>query len=204
MLIADIGQSQLEEIDVGEAGANYGWGEREGTRMLMHGDAAHKLGLPFFDFMSGYTYPALVYGHHLGLAVTGGYVYRGDALPQLRGMYVFGDIASGRIFFADAQALNNGRQAIFYELPLYHQGKPKTLKEIVGAARADLRFGIDDRGEIYVLTKQDGMVRRLAALVPAELSIWPVDYPADPLDGSWWSAIYERLEATTRALVRRR
>ena len=204
MLIADIGQSQLEEIDVGQAGANYGWGEREGTRMVKHGDSKYGLGLPLLDSVLGYTYPALVYGHHLGLAVTGGFVYRGEALPQLRGMYVFGDIVSGRIFFADVQALDNGRQAAFYEMPLVFQGKSRTLRQIVGAERADLRLGVDDRGEIYVLTKQDGMVRRLSALVPAETSIWPVEYPATPLEGTLWDTVYGRVEATARAVLHRR
>ena len=189
---------------VGRAGANYGWGEREGTRMVKHGDSKYGLGLPFFDFVLGYTYPALVYGHHLGMAVTGGFVYRGDALPQLRGMYVFGDIASGRIFFADVQALDNGSQAAFYELPLVFQGKPGTLRQIVGAERADLRFGVDDRGEIHLLTKQDGMVRRLSALVPSEVSIWPVEYPVAPLEESWWGSVQGRVEATVRAVLRRR
>ena len=204
MLIADIGQSQLEEIDVGRAGANYGWGEREGPRMVKHGDSKYRLGLPFLDFVLGYTYPALVYGHHLGRAVTGGFVYRGEALPQLRGMYVFGDIASGKIFFADVQALDNSGQAAFYELPLVFQGKPATLRQMVGAERADLRFGVDDRGEIHLLTKQDGRVRRLSALVPAEVSIWPVEYPVAPLESSWWESVHGRIEATARAVLRRR
>lgn len=204
MLIADIGQSQLEEIDVGKVGANYGWGEREGTRMVKHGDETYRLGLPFLDFLYGYTYPALVYAHHLGRAVTGGYVYRGKALPQLRGMYVFGDVASGRIFFADVQTLSNGSQAVFYELPLQYKGRRTTLKQIVGADRADLRFGIDDRGEIYVLTKQDGMIRRLSAFVPADVSIWPLDYAVDLLEGSWWDSIKDRIEATMRVLLRQR
>ena len=119
-------------------------------------------------------------------------------------MYVFGDIVSGKIFFADVQGLVNGRQTAFYELPLVVQGKPRSLRQIVGAERADLRFGVDDRGEIHVLTKQDGMVRRLSALVPTDVSIWPIEYPIAPLEVSWWDAIYGRVEATGRALLYRR
>jgi len=169
--------------------------------MVKHNNAAYRLGLPLLDFLFGYTYPALVYGHHLGLAITGGYVYRGSAMPQLRGMYVFGDIVSGKIFFTDVEALRNGSQAVFYELPLQFRGAPKTLRQIVGEPRADLRLGVDDRGEIYVLTKQDGMVRRLSALVPAEGAIWPVEYPVDPLGSSFWESMRERLEATFRAFM---
>jgi len=204
MLIADIGQAQLEEIDVGHAGANYGWSEREGDRTVNHGDESKRLGRPLFDFVHGYTYPALEYGHHLGRAVTGGFVYRGDALPALRGMYVFGDIASGRIFCVDVARLTDGASAPFYELPLRHQGRARTLLQIVKADRADLRFGMDDRGEIYVLTKQDGMIRRLAALVPGEAALRPVDHPTDLFEpASWWSPIYERIEATARSLAGR-
>ena len=203
MLIADIGQGQLEEVDVGHAGANYGWSEREGTRMVTHGDETKRLGLPWLEF-GGYTYPAITYGHHLGLAVTGGYVYRGERLAQLRGMYVFGDIASGRLFFADARNLVDGAQAPFYELALRYRDKPATLLQIVNAPRADLRFGIDDRGELYVMTKQDGMIRRLTALVPADASIRPVDHANDVLEpASFMSPFYERLEATARALAGR-
>src|SRR5438045_8994519 len=89
IIIADIGQAQLEEIDIGSPGANFGWSEREGERMVMHGDEKHRLGRPFVDLLAGYTYPALTYGHHLGRAVTGGHVYRGSALLQLRGTYLF-------------------------------------------------------------------------------------------------------------------
>ena len=202
MLIADIGQNQLEEIDVGHAGANYGWSEREGDRRVSHRDATKRLALSLFDFVHGYTYPALAYGHHLGRAVTGGSVYRGDAMPALRGLYVFGDIASGRIFCADVAALEDGAQTPFYELPLRRAAEARTLLQLVQADRADLRLGVDDRGEIYVLTKQDGMIRRLIALVPAETSIWPVDRPEDPLEpASGWAPIQARIEATLRDLV---
>jgi glucose/arabinose dehydrogenase len=204
MLIADIGQSQLEEIDVGHAGANYGWSEREGDGMVSHHEPTKRLPRPLFDLMNGYTYPALTYGHHLGLAVTGGYVYRGEALAQLRGLYVFGDIASGRIFGADVAGLADGSHAPFYELPLSQGGRPRTLLQIVDAPRADLRFGLDDRGEIYVLTKQDGMIRRLAAVVSAESSIRPVDRPDDVLEpASFMTPAYQRIEATLRQLIGR-
>ncbi|MEO8856769.1 MAG: PQQ-dependent sugar dehydrogenase [Burkholderiaceae bacterium] len=201
MLIADIGQAQLEEIDVGKAGANYGWSEREAGRTVSHGSETERLGLPLHDFLRGYTYPAIAYGHHLGLAVTGGFVYRGTAIPELVGMYIFGDGASGRIFLADVSSLHNGHQATFYEMPLRHQGKPRTLKQIVNAPRADLRFGSDDEGNIYVLTKQDGVVRRLTGTVAAENAIWPVEYPLEPIDSdSAWTRFVGRLSATVRDL----
>jgi hypothetical protein len=200
LLIADIGQSQLEEIDVGHAGANYGWGEREGDRMVIRHDEAQPLGLPFLDFMHGYTYPALTYGHHIGRAVTGGYVYRGSALPQLRGMYVFGDIVTGRVLAADVARLEDGGHAPLYELPLRYQGRERTLLQLVDAPRADLRFGTDDRGEICVLTKQDGMIRRLGAFTPSESSLWPVEHPDDLFEPDVWTSLARKLRAIVQQL----
>lgn len=175
MMIADIGQAKIEEIDIGAAGANYGWSLREGNWALDSHDETRLSGLPLDDALKDLTYPALQYGHQLGLAVTGGFVYRGKTIPALQGKYLFGDIASGRIFFADVDRLTNGRPAPFFELPLVYAGKRQSVLEIVHADRADLRFGLDDRGEIYVLTKQDGVVRQLAHAVETESAILPVD-----------------------------
>ena len=58
-------------------------------------------------------------------------------------------------------ALLDGEQAVLEELRLTVNGEPTTLLEILGDFRADLRFGLDDDGEIYVLTKRDGVVRML-------------------------------------------
>jgi hypothetical protein len=177
MMIADIGQAKIEEIDIGAPGLNYGWSLREGTWAIDAHDENHPSGLPIDDALKGLTYPALQYGHHLGLAVTGGFVYRGKAIRALQGKYLFGDIASGRIFFADVERLSNGKPTPFFELPLVYAGKLQSVLEIVHADRADLRFGLDERGEIYVLTKQDGVVRQLVHSVETESTILPVDDP---------------------------
>lgn len=167
MLIADIGQAQVEEINVGRPGANYGWGEREGTFVVDPADENHLSSLPPGDERLGYTYPAVQYRHDLGKAVTGGFVYRGKALPLLNGKYVFGDIASGRIFFVDAATLVNGRPSPFAEIKLRYLGRERSLLEILdGDSRADLRFGTDERGAIYLLTKRDGAIRKLSIPAP--------------------------------------
>jgi glucose/arabinose dehydrogenase len=178
MMIADIGQAKIEEIDVGAAGANYGWSLREGTWVVDHRDETRHSRLPLDDGVNGFTYPALQYGHQLGLAVTGGFVYRGKAVPVLEGKYIFGDIASGRIFFADVGQLTNGKPAAFFELPLVYRGKRQSVLDMVHADRADLRFGLDELGEIYVLTKQDGVVRRFSTSLETESTISPIDDPA--------------------------
>ena len=181
MIIADIGQASVEEINIGKPGANYGWAEREGTFAVDRDDEKRVLDLPSNDALKNYTYPALQYGHDLGRAVAGGYVYRGKLLPALRGQYIFGDIVSGRIFFVDAAALTTTKPSAFRELPLQHYGREKSLLQILdGKPRADLRFGMDQDGEIYLLTKRDGMIRKMSALVPAQRKITHPGIVANP------------------------
>ena len=84
----DVGQGALEEIDRVTRGGNYGWRCREGTRDtgLACGAAENLLA------------PVAEYGRGEGKSVTGGYVYRGSAIADLRGRYVFGDFVSGRVW----------------------------------------------------------------------------------------------------------
>jgi glucose/arabinose dehydrogenase len=169
MLIADIGQKQFEEVNIGHAGANYGWSEREGFTVVDHANESVRGPVAQDDAKSGFTAPALVYGREGGelAAITGGFVYRGNAVPELRGYYVFGDIATGRVFATDVSKLVDGKQATFFELSLQYGGQQQTLRQVVRGDRVDLRFGLDDAGEIYVLSKRNGVVYRLARAVSA-------------------------------------
>lgn len=138
--IGDVGDSSREEIDVvapGNEGGNYGWCCREGD-------------IPFARcFMSALTCPAeetlvspdYVYDHDAGCSVTGGYVYRGCALPDLRGTYFFGDYCDGWVRSARYQ---DG--AIGDVLDRTAELKPAgeiTIDRISC-------FGEDGRGEIYI------------------------------------------------------
>jgi hypothetical protein len=185
MLISDIGQANVEEIDLGQLGANYGWSEREGTFLVEHFNEDDVFPLPGNDATFGYTYPVIQYDHDEGdRAISGGYVYRGARSSPLYGEYVFGDLVSGRIFISPVALLTGAStQSYFEELRLidHADGQEKSLLEMVGggvpAPRADLRFGMDDAGSIYLLTKRDGSVRRL---VPG-----PEPVPVLPAAGSW-------------------
>ena len=84
----DVGQSAWEEIDVIEVGDNYGWNVREGAHCFS----------PPSGCSTAFRDPVTEYDRGLGVSVTGGYVYRGTAIPDLVGWYVFGDFGSGRIF----------------------------------------------------------------------------------------------------------
>lgn len=165
MLLSDIGQNDLEEINIVAPGGNYGWSRREGTFTFV-GD--HVEPLPVGDAALGLTYPIAQYDHDEGDAVVGGFVYRGDALPNLVGHYLFGDIARGRIFYFDMSDIAPDGQTPIHELTLYDGDQPTTLLALLGNDyRADLRFGTDDDGEIYVLTKRDGLIRRMVFIPDA-------------------------------------
>ncbi|MEL6824182.1 MAG: PQQ-dependent sugar dehydrogenase, partial [Calditrichota bacterium] len=163
MLIGDIGERNLEEVNIGIPGADYGWNKREGTFLFDYQTRDFVYPLPGNDSTFNYTYPVAQYDHDEGFAIVGGFVYRGAAIPDLYGKYVFGDIVRGRIFYVDSDSLIMGQQAGISELTLTVNGMPTTLLTIVGESRADLRFGIDEQNELYILTKQDAMVRKMVA-----------------------------------------
>jgi glucose/arabinose dehydrogenase len=87
--IADVGQNQIEEINLAAGnppGLNYGWNPTEGTQCYLEADCD----------TSGFTLPAMEYTHDEGgCSVTGGYVYRGEEMPDLQGDFVFADFCSG-------------------------------------------------------------------------------------------------------------
>ena len=83
----DVGQNAWEEIDVIEVGENYGWNVREGANCFS----------PPSGCSTDFRDPITEYSHSVGASVTGGYVYRGTAIADLVGWYVFGDFGSGRI-----------------------------------------------------------------------------------------------------------
>ncbi|MCC7407907.1 MAG: PQQ-dependent sugar dehydrogenase [Phycisphaeraceae bacterium] len=161
MFISDIGQSNLEEINLGAAGANYGWDIREGTFATVPGNNGVVSTIPPVDTIP-LTYPVAQYDHDEGDAIVGGFVYRGSAIPNLVGKYVFGDLAKGRLFYFELDEMQPDGQTPIHELTLMVNGVPRTLLQVLGNDyRADLRFGLDADGEIYVLTKRDGMIRTL-------------------------------------------
>ncbi|WPP48666.1 PQQ-dependent sugar dehydrogenase [Catalinimonas niigatensis] len=157
MLITNIGQTNIESIYLGKAGANYGWGSREGTFMLQ-GNIDQAYNLPENDPDLSYTYPVAQYDHDEGKAISGGFVYRGDLVPQLNGKYIFGDIVTGRLFYVEGNKLAAGHQEPILELGLQVNGQETTWREVTDNNRVDLRFGIGAEEELYIFTKADGKV----------------------------------------------
>jgi len=170
MLIVDTGQAFIEEVNLGKKGANYGWGEREGTWVVDENNENVLYELPKNDRDFNYTYPVAQYDHKIplgvtefyGIAITGGFVYRGNAIPELLGQYIFADFGSdARFFHVPVDELVEGKQATIRELRLFDGKKERSFLEMVGKKRTDVRFGIDEAGELYVTSKQDGKVRKI-------------------------------------------
>ncbi|MEK6479701.1 PQQ-dependent sugar dehydrogenase [Catalinimonas sp. 4WD22] len=171
MLITNIGQRNIESIYIGVAGANYGWGSREGT-FLIHpeGNIDHPYPLPQDDTSLGYTYPVAQYDHDEGSAISGGFVYRGDLVPQLNGKYIFGDIVTGRLFYVESDQLELGQQAEIKELGLQFNGQETNFREVTDNKRVDLRFGIGAEEEFYIFTKADGKVWKVINVAGSYIS----------------------------------
>ena len=116
-------------------------------------------------------YPVAQYDHDEGNAVGGGFVYRGLAIPELQGKYVFADFPRGRLLSIDADAPAAENPVKITEIRLMIEGREQDLVDVAGfpntygpGNRVDLRIGIDSAGELYLLTKGDGWVRKV---VPA-------------------------------------
>ena len=126
--IGDVGQNRWEEIDYLRAGAtpgvNFGWSYYEGSHVYK----------PQPIDRSRLRFPVAEYSHAFGEAVTGGYVYRGSLIPYLRGYYLYGDYATGRIWKMRGP-----------------DGKP-TSTAISQKVTGISSFGQDAGGELYVVT----------------------------------------------------
>ena len=97
-------------VHIIENGGNYGWSLREGFhpfRLRQKADPAGKLSPPIVEYPHNPTTPT---ARTTGQSITGGYVYRGKALPELVGVYVYGDYDTGRIWGLREQGRQGGRE----------------------------------------------------------------------------------------------
>jgi hypothetical protein len=198
-LIANVvGLHTWETVVFIHKGANYGYSLREGNQTL---DNENKLGpLPeddripvrinetSTDGMTVPRYPVIQYGHVKGGgdAIGSGYVYRGKAIPALQGKYIFADISTGNLWWADYQEMLTadggipGKMAAMHPVQVrkdgevyrsmapitesvYHArgGKASGLPGIaaVSGGRSDIHFSTDADGELYIVSKSDGVIR---------------------------------------------
>ncbi len=140
--IADVGQNEREEVSYlppeTPPGANLGWNGYEGSREY---DAATAGQLD----RDKLVWPVAEYGHDMGESITGGYVYRGAAIPALRGYYLYADFASGHVWAMRGP-----------------EGEPGLLEGADGRIGSISSFGEDARGELYI-TSLEGNVYRIVA-----------------------------------------
>ncbi|HEY2434927.1 MAG TPA: PQQ-dependent sugar dehydrogenase [Vicinamibacterales bacterium] len=132
------------------------------------------------------TYPVIAYPHSAsgGDAIAGGFVYRGSRVPQLKGRLLFGDITTGHVWYAemsDVLAADDGNPTTLAAMHEVDAGLRRLVEDtyharggrgaalpgtavVAGRGRVDLRFAEDAAGELYVLTKSDGMIRQVVGL----------------------------------------
>jgi hypothetical protein len=80
----------------------------------------------------------------------------------LAGKYLFGDIPTGRLFYINMADVKQGKQTPIKEWRISINGTQKTLLQLCGTDRIDLHFGKDSHGELFILTKPNGKVYKLA------------------------------------------
>jgi glucose/arabinose dehydrogenase len=140
LFIGDVGYEFREEINFQPAssrgGENYGWRQMEGSACYNPGSNCNDgtLVLPILEYATGEN-----------CSVTGGYRYRGDQMPELKGTYIYGDYCSGRIWGA---TLSNGRW---------------TSRQLLKTPYSIVSFGEDEAGEIYLADFSQGGIYRLEA-----------------------------------------
>ena len=175
MFLTDIGQDQIEELNLGVRGANYGWRLREGAFSTEPGIGRFGGNRPVYPRPATdpapFAYPVAQYDHDEGYAIGGGYVYRGTRIRALQDKYLFTDFPRGRVFAIDADDLAPGESAPIEEVRLRFGGAERAFTEVAGfpntyyfgEQRVDARVGVDHDGELYLLAKGNGWIYKLAS-----------------------------------------
>lgn len=195
LLAFNIGLHSWETIVIVERGANYGYPFREGTQAM---SSAGMQPLPEDDTIPVHitdtvtrgtvkpAYPVVAYPHLAsgGDAIASGFVYRGTQVPALKDKLLFGDITTGRVWYADIGEVLRAQDGVAATLAPIHEldaglraAAEATMRErggavatltgvapISGPGRVDMRIAEDADGELYVLTKSDGMIRKVVGL----------------------------------------
>ncbi len=160
MIVADIGESNVEEVNIVEKGGDYGWSRVEGMFGI---DTKTDLKVVFTvppASLATYHEPFGQIDHKEMKAISGGFVYRGS-ITKLRNKYVFGDIVSGKLFYMNLDATLSDTSV--YAITIIREGKVTSVQELSHLTRAHLRIGYDEQsGDLFIMTKADGMVRRVA------------------------------------------
>jgi len=120
----DVGQGDWEEVDIIQNGKNYGWRCYEGNHPYNLAECNGTYELPIWE-----------YSHSLGISITGGYVYRGQNVPELYGKYIYGDFGSSRVWALEYDGIN-----------------PTVNTQITTAPGLITSFGTDENKELYLVS----------------------------------------------------
>jgi hypothetical protein len=191
LIAFNIGLNAWETVLVINKGANYGYSLREGPQArteqgMQPVPADDSIPVQITDtIVRGTvrpTYPVVAYQHIAtgGDAIAGGFIYRGNRIPALKGKLLFGDITTGRIWFAemaDVLRADDGDPTTLAPVHEVDAGLRQLVEQtfhargggdllpgaaaVAGKGRVDLRFAEDNEGELYLLTKSDGVIRRI-------------------------------------------
>ena len=194
LLAFNIGLTAWETVVIVKKGANYGYPLREGPQaMTMQGmapvPANDTIPVQITDAVTRGTvkptYPVIAYPHTRsgGDAIAGGFIYRGTRIPALKGKLLFGDITTGRIWYAemaDVIRADDGDPTTVAPIHELDTGLRRLVEEtyrvrggggalpgaaaVSGRGRVDVRFAEDSTGELYLLTKSDGMIRHVVGV----------------------------------------
>ena len=140
----DVGQDRAEEIDIIQPGGNFGWNITEGKSCFPQDEECD---------LTGITMPVWEYGRSHGCSIIGGYVYRGQAIPSLRGWYVYADYCTGLVWGIHAETAAEG-------------GPVEELLLTDEAPQWILSLAEDSSGEIYLLSRQNDGGDSIYRLVP--------------------------------------
>ncbi|MCU0364727.1 MAG: PQQ-dependent sugar dehydrogenase [Ignavibacteriaceae bacterium] len=124
LFAGDVGQGDWEEIDLIEIGKNYGWRCYEGN---------HPYNTSGCNYPE-YIYPIWEYSHSVGYSITGGYVYRGENVPELLGKYIFADYGTKKVWALTYDGIT-----------------PPSNQLLLTAANNPTSFGVDQANELYVV-----------------------------------------------------
>jgi glucose/arabinose dehydrogenase len=172
LVAADVGQDNIEEVDIVTIGGNYGWNYKEGTFLFNPLTGGVSIGP---DPVPGLIDPVLQYDHDEGNSIIGGFVYRGSALTSLIGSYIFGDL-NGRLFVGDLSTGAISQLVIGLD------------DRALGGSL--IGFGEDEQNELYVLTTNfsatGGVVRKIVPVAPEPGSIVLMAVGGLALGGTLW------------------
>lgn len=154
LYLADVGQDAVEEINIIKKGGNYGWNIMEGDFCFSEEDARCKNGK--------LKSPVHVYYHPEGFSVTGGFVYRGDSIPGLCGVYLFADYVTEKIWGIRVKGGKSVKQKV-----LISKGNlvRHTLSRVKPIGLNISSFGEDESGELYIADHGHG---RIYKIVPTQ------------------------------------